>query len=396
LADGPGEEQGATVSPIKIVFWLSLLVVFYTYAGYPLLLWLLSCFKRLEAPGSEATPSVSVVMSAFNEEGAIQGRIENLISQDYPADKIEIIVVSDGSTDKTCDMVRSLLRDNVKLVVLGERHGKASALNQGIARAKGEIIVFADARQRFKVDAVSHLAASFGDPHVGCVSGELVFLRDDDSTINAEMGAYWRYEKWIRKMESRTGSVIGATGAIYAMRRELYRALPPSTILDDVLTPLNVVLQGFRCTFNRCAVAYDAVSKDAGQEWLRKVRTLAGNWQLLSLQPALFLPWRNPCWWRFVSHKILRLLVPYALGLLLVSSALLPEGFYRAMTALQLLVYAMSCVGAVVPAARSFRIVNVSYFFLVMNFAAVSGFWRWVTGRCVTVWQPAAAHGKNG
>ncbi len=205
------------------------------------------------------------------------------------------------------------------------------------------------------------------------------------------MGAYWRYEKWIRKMESRTGSVVGATGAIYAIRRDLYRNLPVGTLLDDVLTPLNVIEQGFRCTFNSCAVAYDAVSKNARQEWRRKVRTLAGNWQLMSLHPELLLPWRNPCWWRLLSHKFMRLFVPFALIILLVTSCLLSGGFYRTMAGMQLLIYALSFIGALVPRVRSFRIVNMSYFFLVMNAAALGGFWRWVTGGCRTVWQPAGA-----
>lgn len=384
------------MEPIQLMFWLSLLLVAYTYCGYPLSLWMCSKWKNVELLQTEVKPFVSVVMSVMNEEKNLKARLHNLISQDYPADRIEIIVVSDGSDDRTCEMARSVAKDNVNLVMLEQRHGKAFALNQGVARAKGEIVVFADARQRFEPHAISRLVASFGDPRVGCVSGELVLLQDNNSSIGVEMGAYWQYEKWIRKMESQTGSVVGATGAIYAIRRDLYRNLPVSTLLDDVLTPLNIVEQGFLCAFNSYAVAYDDVSKNARQEWRRKVRTLAGNWQLMSLHPEFLLPWRNPCWWRLLSHKCMRLFVPFALIILLVTSCLLSGGFYRTMAGMQLLIYALSFIGALVPRVRSFKIVNMSYFFLVMNAAALGGFWRWVTGGCQTVWQPAVVHGKSG
>lgn len=363
----------------------------YTYVGYPLQLWVLSRIKRIGVRKEQIAPLVSVVMSVLNEEKNINERLENLLCQDYPAGKIEIIVVSDGSTDNTCEIVSDYSENRVRLIELRERKGKALALNDGIAEAKGEIVVFADARQRFEADAVSHLVANFHDPQVGCVSGELFFWNDAESRIKAEMGAYWNYEKQIRKMESMAGSVVGATGAIYAIRRNLYRLLPAGTILDDVMIPLNIVTQGYRCIFDGSAVAYDAVSKDAAQEWGRKVRTLAGNWQLLSLCPALLLPWRNPCWWRFLSHKIMRLLVPFALVSLFTSGALLAGGCYRAATVVQLLFYAAALAGVIVPAARRARIVSLGYFFLVMNAAAVAGFWLWIAGRCSTAWKPRGA-----
>jgi len=384
------------VRPIQLLFWTSLILILYTYAGYPLVLWMYSFGKRLNVQKEKIEPTVSVVMSVLNGEAHIRERLDNILSQDYPAEKIEIIVVSDGSTDKTCEIVRSFKDGNVQLEILEKRQGKALALNHGMTRAKGEIVVFTDTRQRFEPDAVSHLVAGFGDYSVGCVSGELVFVQDNDSTIQTEMGAYWKYEKWIRNMESQTGSVVGATGAIYAIRRDLYRVLPANTLIDDVLTPLNIVRQGFRCTFDRLAVAYDTVSKDAEQEWRRKVRTLAGNWQLLNLHPALFLPWSNPCWWRFISHKILRLILPFALILLFVSGLFFSGVFYRLMTVAQFLFYSISLIGVFVPAARNFRIVNMCYFFLVMNLAAVGGFWIWITGRCATAWQTAGAPIKSG
>lgn len=327
----------------------------------------------------------------MNEERNIKKRLENLLSQDYPPEHMEIIVVSDGSTDRTEEIVESFRGDAIKLFSLGIRKGKAAALNRGVKEAKGEIIVFTDARQLFEPDAISHLVANFADSGVGCASGELIFLKNDESGIQAEIGAYWRYEKWIRKNESSSGSVVGATGAIYAIRKDLYRYLPVGTLLDDVLTPMSIVMQGYRCVFDGAAVAYDIVSKDVAQEWKRKVRTLAGNWQLLTLYPSLLLPWQNPCWWRFLSHKIFRLLVPFLLLAMVVFSALAEGPLYSVFTCLQLALYGIAGIGMLVPTARKIRIVNLSYFFLVMNLAAVAGFWSWVTGGCRTAWQPAYA-----
>jgi hypothetical protein len=158
---------------------------------------------------------------------------------------------------------------------------------------------------------------------------------------------------------------------------------------------MHSVMQGFRTIFDGVAIAYDVVSQDLSQEWKRKVRTLAGNWQLLSLEPELLLPWRNPCWWRFIAHKILRLIVPFALLLLLVSGAQLDGMLYKAATLLQLSFYGVALTGAVMPAARLNRLVNLCYFFLVMNVAVVAGFWRWITGQCATSWKPAYVKGAD-
>jgi cellulose synthase/poly-beta-1,6-N-acetylglucosamine synthase-like glycosyltransferase len=301
---------------------------------------------------------------------------------------VEIIIVSDGSTDQTCELVKNCGQQNVRLIALAQRQGKAVAINHGMEQAQGEIILYADVRQHFAADVISELVAHFADPTVCCVRGELILVKDAESQIQAEMGAYWKYEKWVRKMESRTGSVVGATGAIYAIRRPLFIPLPQDTILDDVLTPLNVVNQGYRCVFDSNAVAYDSFSKDTGQEWRRKVRTLAGNWQLLSLQPTLLWPWRNFCWWRFISHKIMRLLVPFALIIFFLSGALLPGVLYRTATGFQALFYGIALAGLFIPGIRTLRMTNLCYFFLVMNAAAATGCWLWLTGQSKTLWTP--------
>jgi poly-beta-1,6-N-acetyl-D-glucosamine synthase len=388
----------------KSIFWTAFFFVFYTYAGYPLLLFFWSrCFpKKIKKSTLNVFPAVSIVIAAKNEEKNIGPRLDNLLAQNYPKDKLEIIIISDGSNDKTeaivleYSTISNTNTPSIKLFSFENSKGKPSAINQGVTCAKGEIIVFTDARQKFDVNAIEELVANFNDPKVGCVSGELLFVKDSDSTIREEMGLYWKIEKTVRKLESTIGSVVGATGAIYAIRKSLFQELPQETLLDDVLTPMNITLQGFRTIFESNACAYDVVSQNARQEWRRKVRTLSGNWQLLHIKPALFSPLHNPLWWRFLSHKFFRLLVPFCLPVLLVSALLAGGTFYIVLTFFQLLFYILATSGWLIPQTRSFRLINLSYFFMVLNCAAINGFVYWATGNCSKAWQPSPPSAEPG
>jgi biofilm PGA synthesis N-glycosyltransferase PgaC len=420
------------------VFWLLTALVLYVYVGYPLLLhaWALSTRRsirperRREARPRQAEPSVSIVIAARNEAPRLRGRVDNLRQLDYPAHRQQIIVVSDGSTDDTADVLARMPQ------VIGVQlppGGKARALNEGVARATNEIVVFADMRQGFAPAALRALVAPFRDPRVGAVSGELVLdgeardrRHDDDrramddrrgdddrrrrrrhtpgkrkggrrwsirrtaieSTISDGVGLYWRYEKQIRRDESATGSVVGATGAIYAMRRSLWQPLPDETILDDVLTPMRCVMAGYRVVFEERACAFDRTAADVHTEGRRKLRTLAGNYQLLWLEPRLLLPWRNPAWLQFVSHKMGRLLVPYALPpLLLLSLLLAPRSpVYAAAFTAQSIFYFLAAYGAWLERSRNAppepiavavnpvnRLARIALTFFVMNKSAVAG-----------------------
>lgn len=381
------------------LFWLCLALVGYAYFGYPMLLYWQGVFSSKKiAKDENHFERVSVVVAARDEGARIVDRIRDLLRQDYPASLLEIVVVSDGSRDDTATRVLEMVqrndngaRERVKILQYAPPAGKPTALNAGVMAATGDLIVFADTRQRFDPRAIRELVANFADQEVGCVSGELLFLEDSDSQIKADMGSYWHYEKWIRKTESRSGSVVGATGAIYAVRRTLRPCLPPQTLLDDVLTPLEVVLTGYRTVFDGSAVAYDTMSKDIAQEWRRKVRTLAGNWQLLSLRPVLLSPVTNPLWWRFLSHKVSRLLVPFALPLLLVASISLEGTLYRVFSWGQIALYGAAAIGTLWPVARRNRVIGISYFFVVLNTAALVGFWRWWRGGCGAAWRSSGA-----
>jgi len=415
-----------------MAFWLLTGIVFYVYVGYPLLLhvWALAFPVRRAPRTAGKEPSVSIVIASRNEGSRIRGRIDNLRQLDYPAAKQQIIVVSDGSTDNTSDILARIPRVTAVELPAG---GKARALNEGVARATNEILVFADMRQGFAPDALRALVAPFRDPGVGAVSGELVLdgeardrRRDDDrrgaddrrarddrrrlgrqtagqrhrsrrwssrrttlaSTISDGVGLYWRYEKQIRRDESATGSVVGATGAIYAMRRSLWQPLPDDAILDDVLTPMRCVMSGYRVLFEERACAFDRTTADAHTEGRRKLRTLAGNYQLLWLEPRLLLPWRNPAWLQFVSHKVGRLLVPYALPPLLLISLMLAQRapVYAAAFTLQSIFYLLAAYGSWLEHSRTTppeplalavapvnRLARVALTFFVMNKSAVAG-----------------------
>ena len=346
---------------METLFWIAVLLVAYVYAGYPLLLasWSYATRRpvRTRASNERSWPSVSVVVAARNEAARLGARVTNLLEQTYPG-PIEIIVVSDGSTDGTRDALAPF-RDRIRFLDL-PRGGKPLALNAGVAAATGDIVVFADARQRFAPDAIASLVSNFDDPQVGAATGELILDCEDvsaapgESTIGGGVGLYWRYEKWLRRHESRVWSTLGATGAIYAMRRSLWEPLPAGTLLDDVLAPMRVVLAGRRTVFDERARAYDRVAESSEAESRRKVRTLAGNYQILRLEPRLLVPFVNPVWAQYASHKIGRLLVPWALLAAFVASIALAghSWLYTVALIVQLCFYGLAALGGWVESRR--------------------------------------------
>lgn len=326
---------------MKWVFALSLLFVVWTYAGYPLWAWLRSVWRPRPVHPSPIFPRISIVMAVRNEERTLPQKMENLAALHYPKGQCEVVAVSDGSTDSTLEVLRQA-GGNVRVLELPGHQGKAAALNLGVQSASGEIIVFTDARQQIEADAVANLVANFGDPEVGCVSGELMLGASQDSETTGGVGLYWRLEKVIRQWESAAGSVVGATGALYAARKELLPALPPGTILDDVYNPLHICRRGKRVIFEPCARAWDGVAASP-REFHRKVRTLTGNYQLLQLAPWL-LTRSNPVRFEFIAHKLMRLLVPFALMAFFISSLCIPGTLSKTAVALQLIFYGLALV----------------------------------------------------
>jgi cellulose synthase/poly-beta-1,6-N-acetylglucosamine synthase-like glycosyltransferase len=321
--------------------------VFYVYIGYPALLLLWRRFGGRQVKKKYWEPTVSIVIAVHNERQWIERKLRNCLALDYPKRKLQIIVSLDGPTDGSEFLVwKNYAASGVEMVHSKDHYGKATALNRALRRAKGEIVVFADARQTFDLDVVRELTANFADETVGAVSGELMLEPSPGASREGEgIGLYWRYEKALRAMESQIHSVTGATGAIYAIRRSLYEDLPEDTILDDVLTPLRIVMQGKRAVFEPRAKAYDTVACCPLAEYRRKVRTLCGNYQLAGQLPQLLVPWRNPIFVQFVSHKLGRLLVPWALLTLFVTNLMMLRGIYLLSFLIQSTWYACALAG---------------------------------------------------
>jgi cellulose synthase/poly-beta-1,6-N-acetylglucosamine synthase-like glycosyltransferase len=375
------------VSLAEIAFWGCAACVVYPYLAYPLLLGLWARLRpRPVRPRGPAPRAVSVVVAAHNEELGIDRRLTDLTRLlEATGLQGEVIVVSDGSTDHTAAVARAHTKRLVRVLELPERSGKAAALTAGVALARHEIVAFADARQTWAPDALELLLENFADPDVGAVSGDLVVVAPPGAM--AGVGLYWRFEKWLRRRESLAGSQVGVTGAISAVRRALFRPIPAGTLLDDVYWPLRVAMQGGRVVHDRRALAYDRLPESARDEFRRKVRTLAGNYQLAAALPGALLPWRNPVWFAFLSHKLARLAVPWALLALLGVSLALPGWAYRAALAAQLLGYALAVFGLTTRLGGRLRPAAGAAAFLVLNGAAWVAFWVWVSGRAGHSWR---------
>lgn len=329
-------------------------------------------------------PTVTVVIAAHNEERNIGERIENILQCEYPAERLSIVVACDGCTDRTVQIAHQY--QSITVLDL-PRRGKAAALNEGVAASTGEVVVFTDARQRFATDAIMYLVKKLHCPGVGAVGGELVLV--DHEGAPQSMGAYWRYEKLMRRLEAAVGSPVQCSGAIYAVWRKHFVPMPAGLVLDDMWVPLHVARQGHRIAFEHRAKAYDTVTPTYDREFRRKVRTLAGNYQLIWMAPWLLLPAVNPLWWQFISHKVFRLLVPYALLAMYVASwGLLHEPYGAALVAAQSGYYLLGAIAWAVPSlARRFRLVGLAGSFLSLNAAAAVAPLAFVMGKGRVKWE---------
>lgn len=361
-----------------ILFLVGAGFAFYIVAGYPLLLAVLAWFAPKPVNKRFTEKSVTILLAVYNGEKWIRAKIESILRLNYPRSRMQILVVSDGSTDQTDDMVAEFQPEGVELLRV-PHGGKALALNAGMARATGEILFFTDVRQQLEPGALRHLVACLGDPSVGGASGQIVFLKAQKGAYlappyrretpltksgagrpvlrssseaegggEADVGLYWRFEKWLRDELTMVGSLPVATGCIYAVRGELARPLPADALVDDAYQPLAVIFQGYRFVFERNAVAYDYPTQLA-MEFQRKVRTLAGLFQIIRSYPRLLNVFTG-LGFHFFSYKLGRLLLPYALILVALNSFWLPYPWAKIAIAAQLLLYGLAAVDHWVPA----------------------------------------------
>ncbi len=394
--------DGATSSPPMVItrtgvpsapevfFWLAFAVLGYVCVGYPILARLRAAINPRTRRRAPIEPHVTIIVAAHNEADRVERRLRNLLALDYPADHLEVMLGSDGSTDDTVSRARPFESAGVIVYDFADRRGKPALLNTLVPQASGEIVVFADARQRFDPLALRALVANFADPAVGAVSGELIMSATSDAELGSEGAAmYWNYEKLIRSNESRGGSTVGATGAIYAIRKALFEPLPNDTILDDVMIPIRIARKGYQVVFEPAAKAFDLAPPSAHAELARKARTIGGTFQLFARERWLLNPRLNPLWFETVSHKALRLAIPILLATLLLTNLVLLDTWpYQLTMAAQGAFYMAAAAGYVHRHARRHRLIlKLPYTMCLFSCAIVLGFFRFVTDHQEVTWE---------
>lgn len=376
-----------------LAFWLSLVSIGYTYAGFPLLIGVAGRLRDRVVRRRQVTPRLSLIIAAYNEEEGIAERLENALSADYPPEALEVLVASDGSSDATETIVASFAQRGVVLLPL-PRRGKILALHDAVQRATGEILVFSDANVSFEPQTLRAVASNFADPAVGGVAGHTCYRpsSDDESSSRGER-LYWRYDTWLKEMESRTGSVVSAHGGLYAIRRALYRAPVETAVTDDFVISTGVVEQGYRLVFERDARAHETTVPQAAWEFRRKVRLMTRAWRSVAVRRRLLNPFRYGFYSLvFFSHKVLRRSLPIVLLLLLACSlSLLGRGsVYLCAAAGQCLFYALAAVGCLTRRTRigQWKALYIPFFFCMANAAALTAFVNFIRGQRIELWQP--------
>ncbi|MCA1060800.1 glycosyltransferase family 2 protein [Rossellomorea aquimaris] len=375
---------------LEIIFWLLILLSVYIYAGYPILLKIISTIKSKEMitdPGYE--PKVTLFIAAYNEEKVIADKVQNSVDLDYPKHKLEIIVVSDDSSDRTNEIVNEFSHkySNVKLNVVKGRKGKTAALNKSVPLASGDVLVFSDANSLYNKDSLHHLVKHFKDEEIGGVCGELRLINPTNSSIGESEGAYWKYEKLLKQLETATGTSIVANGSIYALRKELFKEMNPN-VGDDMQNPLIIINQQKRFIYEPNAITVEETSPKSSEEFGRKVRIVTRSFTGIMSYKYVLNPFKNfDFFYKYMSHKLLRWLVPYyMIAVFIINLFLLNQPLYQVMFGLQVLFYLLAITGKVV----SSKITYIPYYFCLVNYAALLGTLRAISGKRQATWTPTS------
>jgi cellulose synthase/poly-beta-1,6-N-acetylglucosamine synthase-like glycosyltransferase len=375
----------------EILLWLSVVALFYTYAGYPLLLALVSALKPRRVLRGDHEPPISIIITAYNEERDLAAKIENTLALDYPRELMEIIVASDCSSDRTDEIARKFAGHGVRLHRQPERLGKTAAQNAAVEQAHGEIILFSDATSLYQPDAVRAMMPSFADPTVGCVAGRLEYVDGSDSRVGRGARSYWSYETFLKRHESRVGSLIGASGCLYAVRRSAYVPLYHEACSDFIIAT-KMVEQGLRAVYEPNAVCFEQTNRQSDKELKMRVRIIAQTFTDLWRHRALLNPVRSGFYGvQLLSHKVMRYLVPFFLMGLFVSSGVLAPGalFYRLIFAAQVTCYACPAFAWMLDRVgiRS-RLLAFPQYFMLANLASLIGCYQFLRGQRYASWEP--------
>ena len=385
----PNSDHSLLVAGVALVSF-AMAGVAYAYVGYPLLLGFISKLapRRRSVPVTDL--GLTLIIAAHNEEAGIREKLNATLRLNYPREKLQILVASDGSTDKTNEIVREFQGQGVELLEVHDRMGKTNAQNKAVLHARHPILVFSDATTRYDADALQYLAGAYLDARVGAVSGRYDYF---DPTAGSPAGTgsakFWNLENWIKRAQSRIHSLSGCCGCIYSVRRDLYTALPPETI-SDLVQPLRVILQGHRVVFEESAHAWEEATRTAGDEFRMRVRVATRGMMGLLSVPQLLLPWKYP-WIAFQlwSHKISRWSIPLFLACLLVGTLFLAANpAFLMLVSIQILFYGWALASLVIPGLRRSRLLSLPLYFCTINTAFLLGIVNAVRGRHIKVWQP--------
>jgi cellulose synthase/poly-beta-1,6-N-acetylglucosamine synthase-like glycosyltransferase len=377
-----------------IAFWIAFFLLVYSYLIYPLILRLLVTPKDIKLTTPDQWPSVDIIIAAYNEESCIKERIENALAQDYQG-RLQVFVASDGSQDNTGLIIESFTSDKVLAFNFKVNRGKISVLNDLVAKSSADILVFTDANTDFNINAVTTLVESFSG-NVGAVSGELI-LETEDGNQNLD-GLYWRYEQFLKKCESELGSLLGANGAIYALKRELYLPLSTDTIVDDFCIVMNVKKQGFDVLYNDTAIAKEEVAPSLGDEVGRRIRIGIGNYKAFFANLWALSPTRGLLSWCYWSHKVLRWFAPHFMIITFISNAfLLDNVIYVSLFCLQIIFYTIAWSGQkrINNNQKVNGFIAIISFFVSMNVALGQGFIRFCKGHKNGGWKRTARTGEK-
>lgn len=375
-----------------ITFWSSVALIVYTYAVFPILVYLRGRLFRRSYKSADITPRVSMIIAAHNEARSIGAKIDNILSLDYPRGLLEVVVASDGSNDGTDAIVRGYADHGVKVLSL-PRQGKAPALNAAVVASSGEILVFSDANSMYAPDAIRALVRPFADAEVGGVAGNQCYISERQAgASSAGEHSYWNFDRKLKQSQSQAGNAISATGAIYAIRRSLFRSVPPG-VTDDFVTSTSIIAQGYRLVFAPDAIAYEPVAKSSGVEFGRKVRVITRGLRGVFVMRELLNPFRYGFYaFQLFSHKVLRRLVALPLLILFAVSPLLWRRgpFYQAATLLQLAFYGCAAVGGLLSQTRLGRskLCTIPFFFSMVNMASLVAAWNMIRGHRIDFWEP--------
>lgn len=373
---------------LAVVFWISAGVVVYTYLGYPLVLLLLRALFPNPVQKAPIQPRVSLLIPAYNEAAVIEAKVENAMSLEYPPDRLEVVIASDGSTDATVELAQRTVerlhaQDRVRIFDYPVNRGKIGVLNESVPRLTGEIVIFSDASAQFAPDAIEKLIRNYADPRVGAVGGLYRVLRPDNAQTGVQEDLYWKYETFLKVLESSLGSVLGAHGQIHSLRKELYPFPPPGTINDDYVIPVRVLQRDFRVVYEPEAIVYEEAQEMTG--FGRRVRIMAGNFQQLQEVRDFLWPLRPRCLFYFISHKALRLVVPFAmLAALVFNFFLIGTTLYDALFLAQLSFYLLAALGSGWKLRP--KPLRLPYYFCMVNAAVFAGIYHALTGRRRMAW----------